>query len=364
MSDTYTHNLFQKKVNPRSWSFRWRKFKIKLLSWEYWPAYIFNIPVVLTWLWFALRKRDLFFFTLANPGIPTGGLFGESKSNILQSVPEGYKPRTVLWEAPVLEEEIEDLFQHSGLTFPVIAKPEIGERGWLISPIHTMDELKSYIKGHQIDLILQPFIEMPLEVSIMVYVNPDDTNGDVTSICQKEFLHVTGDGVSTIEQLILARDRPFLHYDKLRKKLGESFYSVLPAGEYKLLEPVGNHCRGTKFIDRNDRIDDDIRTVMVGLLKKMRGLYYGRFDMKISSWEELKLGQGIQVLEFNGVSSEPAHIYHPGYSIMKAYRDIFHHWRIIAKISEQNRRAGHSRASLRKILSDLIIYFRYKRTNN
>lgn len=363
MNETFTYSLSQ-KMNPHRWSIRWRKFKIKVLSWEYWPAYIFNIPVLFTWLWFALKNRDLFFFTLANPAIPTGGLFGESKSQILQFVPEEFRPRTVLWEAPVLEEEIEDLFQHSGLTFPVIAKPEIGERGWLISPLHNMDELKAYIKVHPIDLILQPFIEMPLEVSIMVYSNPADTKGDVTSICQKEFLHVTGDGVSTIQQLILDQDRALLQYDKLMKKLGESIYSILPEGEYKLLEPVGNHCRGTKFINRNDQIDNAVRDVMVGLLRKMKGFHYGRFDMKITSWEELRIGKGIQVLEFNGVSSEPAHIFHPGYSLVKAYRDIFHHWQIMAKISEQNRGAGHSKASFRKILSDLIIYFRYKRTNN
>lgn len=48
---------------------------------------------------------------------------------------------------------------------------------------------------------------------------------------------------------------------------------------------------------------------------------------------------------------------------MQAYRDIFRHWRIMAQIAQQNRKAGKEPVSLKEILSGLIIYFRYKRTN-
>jgi hypothetical protein len=345
-------------------SSKWRRFLIQLRSWEYWPVYIFNIPVVFIWLWNAIRTRDLFFFTLTNPGIETGGFFGESKSQILRHIPDHYKPKTILWEAPVLEEEIEDLWNKSGLSFPVILKPEIGERGWLISRIDSIAELKDYIKKHPIDLILQPFVEMPMELSIMVYSLPDGSRSQVTSICQKDFLHITGDGHSTVEQLILSNDRAFLQYPTLEKKFESQFSNILKAGEKMLLEPIGNHCRGTKFINRNNEIDDSISKVMVGLLNEMPDVHYGRFDMKVSSWEELREGKGIQVLEFNGASSDPAHIYDPGYSLVKAYRDIYFHWSVMARIALQNRNTGKKPVTFKKILSGLIIYFRYKRTNN
>lgn len=347
-----------------TWASRWRRFKIQLLHWEYWPVYIFNIPVLFAWLWNAIRTRDLFFFALTNPGIKTGGFFGESKSQIMHHIPDEYKPKTVLWEAPVLEEEIDDLFKNSGLSFPIIVKPEIGERGWLIAPIHNPEELKQYIRNHPIDIILQPFIDMPMEVSIMVYKMPDGSHSEVTSVCQKEFLHVIGDGRSTVEELVLAEDRAFLHYEKIKKNLGGRFSHVLPAGERLLLELIGNHCRGTKFLNRNDQIDDAIRKVMVMLLDSMPGVHYGRFDMKVSSWDELRQGKGIRVLEFNGSSSDPAHIYDPGYSLLKAYKDIFYHWGVMARIARHNRKAGKDRLTLKKTLSDLILYFRYKRTNN
>lgn len=363
MSDQITDMAYEPKEIKFPLSWRLRLIKIQLTRWEFWPIYIFNIPVVVNWLWQSLRSRDLFFFTLTNPGIETGGFFGESKSRILSNIPDEYKPKTVLWEAPVHEEEIEDLFQKSGLTFPVIAKPEIGERGWLIARIDSMEQLKQHIKAHTIDLILQPFVQLPMEVSIMVYKMPDGSISEVTSICEKEFLHITGDGRSTIEQLILSEDRAFLQYKKLKKKLGDTIQKIPGKGEVILLEPIGNHCRGTKFLNRNDRIDEAIRQVMTRLLSKMPDVHYGRFDMKINSWEELRTGKNIQILEFNGASSDPAHIYDPGYSLYRAYRDIFRHWRIMARIARQNKIAGHKPVRLKEILSGLITYFRYKRTN-
>ena len=111
------------------------------------------------------------------------------------------------------------LFQKSGLSFPIIVKPEIGERGWLVARIDSMDQLKKHVKANPIDLILQPFVQLPMEVSIMVYKMPDGSISEVTSICEKEFLHIEGDGQSTIEQLILSEDRALLQYNKLKKKL-------------------------------------------------------------------------------------------------------------------------------------------------
>jgi len=336
---------------------------IRLRSWEFWPIYIFNIPVVFTWLWNALKSRDLFFFTLTNPGIETGGFFGESKSAILNHIPDEFKPITVLVRSPLADQQLENIFAQSGLSFPVIAKPEIGERGWLISRIDSMDGLKAYLKAHPIDFILQTYVDFPLEVSIMVFSMPDRSESKVTSICEKSFLTIKGDGVSTTEELILANDRALLQYEKLVSKLGDKKYEVLAPGQEVVLEAIGNHCLGTMFLNRNDKIDEAIRGTMVGILATMPDVFYGRFDMRVASWESLREGKDIRVLEFNGTSSDPAHIYQPGYSLFQAYRDIFYHWGVMYRISKQNRKAGVKPVGFKKIVSALIIYFRYKRTN-
>jgi hypothetical protein len=341
----------------------WRRFFIRLRAWEYWPIYVFNLPVLGIWIWNAIRSRDFFFFTLANPGIETGGFFGESKSAILHHIPEAYKPRTVLVKATTSIADLQVLMETSGLQFPVIAKPEIGERGWLISKIHSMDELQVYLAKHPIDIILQTYVDYPLELSIMVYQTPDGKESAVTSVCEKHFLQVKGDGKSSLGELILEQDRAVLHFEKLSGKFADQWEEVVPANEVRILEPIGNHCRGTMFLNRRDRISPEMTSLMVSLLRAMPGVNYGRFDMRLASWESFRTGKDIMVLEFNGASSDPAHIYQPGYSLLRAYRDIAYHWRIMRKIARQNKGKGHQPMTFKQIISALIIYFRYKRAN-
>jgi hypothetical protein len=341
----------------------WRRFFIRLRSWEYWPVYIFNIPVLGIWIWNAIKARDFFFFTLTNPGIETGGFFGESKSAILHNIPDAFKPKTILLKAPVITDDLRNIMEQSGLAFPIISKPEVGERGWLISKIQTMDELVNYVSNHPIDIILQTYIELPLELSIMVYSMPDGSVSDVTSICEKHFLQVKGDGNSTIGQLIMKQDRAVLQFEKLQGKFGDRWGEVLRKDEILVLEPIGNHCRGTMFLNRNAEIDAAIRQHIVSLLRTMPGVYYGRFDMRVGSWESLRASREIRVLEFNGTGSDPAHIYQPGYSLWKAYRDMAFHWNLMYRISRQNRGLGHAPVTFKSIISALIIYFRYKRAN-
>ena len=341
----------------------WRRFMIRLRAWEYWPVYIFNFPVLAIWLRNAIRARDIFFFTLTNPGIETGGFFGESKSSILANIPNAFKPKTVLLKAGTSEADLRAMLTQHELTFPIIAKPEVGERGWLIGKMQDEAELIEYARAHPIDLILQTYIDWPTEVSIMTYAMPDGSGAAVTSICEKHFLQICGDGRSTLGQLILAQDRALLQFEKLVARFGHRWNEILPEGEVLVLEHVGNHCRGTMFLNRNDQIDTEITGVMTGILKHMPDVYYGRFDMRVGSWESLRAGKDIRVLEFNGTSSDPAHIYQPGYSLIRAYRDLAVHWKIMARIARQNRQKGHTPVRFRQILSGLIIYFRHKRTN-
>jgi hypothetical protein len=333
------------------------------MSWEYWPVYVFNIPIVFIWLWNALRARGLFFFTLTNPGIATGGFFGESKSGILQHIPDRYKPKTLLVKSPVNPDDMAMLFSENEFQFPIIVKPEVGERGWLITKIHSMEELKTYMQAHPIDVLWQTFIDLPLELSIMVYTYPDQRQRDVTSICEKKYLQIAGNGYSSIGQLILEQDRAVLQLEKLLRQFGHKWNEVLPAGEVLILETIGNHCRGTMFLDRQDEIDEPIREVMLSILESMPDIYYGRFDLKTASWASLRKGEHIQIMEFNGTSSDPAHIYQPGYPLIRAYRDMARHWGIMRRIARQNRNRGFQPAKFKELIPALMLYFRYKRTN-
>ncbi len=341
----------------------WRRFFIRLGSWEYWPLVLFNIPTLFIWLWNASKARDLFFVTLANPGISTGGFFGSKKSSIISTLPDKIKPKSVLIPGGLSSEAISKQLSEFGISFPVIAKPEIGERGWLIAKIYSLEELINYLSAHPIDFIIQDYVDLPLELGVFVYMMPDTGEATVSSICEKHFLQVKGDGQSTLGRLILEQDRAVLQYEKLKKQFGDRWNDILANEEILMLEPIGNHCRGTMFLNRNDQIDDSIKRQIVGFLKTMPEVYYGRFDLRTSSWESLRAGENIKILEFNGSNSDVSHIFQPGYSLLAAYKDIAFHWGVMRRIAVKNRYAGFKSVGFKEIKSALITYFRYKRTN-
>src|SRR5437868_4634620 len=55
-------------------------------QWEFWPPWVAYIPLIPYLLYLGLKYRSLTLFTAANPGIPSGGFVGESKSRILANL--------------------------------------------------------------------------------------------------------------------------------------------------------------------------------------------------------------------------------------------------------------------------------------
>src|SRR5262249_21914839 len=53
---------------------------------ERFPSVLLRLPLVLHWIALALRHRGLALPCLANPGLATGGLWGESKAECLRAV--------------------------------------------------------------------------------------------------------------------------------------------------------------------------------------------------------------------------------------------------------------------------------------
>jgi hypothetical protein len=68
--------------------------------------------------------------------------------------------------------------------------------------------------------------------------------------------------------------------------------------------------------------------------------YYGRYDIKAASVEDLKAGRNYYILEYNGSGAEPNHIYDAGLSLWEAYREILHHWKMLYEISKYNHQNG------------------------
>jgi hypothetical protein len=91
----------------------------------------------------------------------------------------------------------------------------------------------------------------------------------------------------------------------------------------------GNHLINNQLIEVFDKISQSIP-----------GFYYGRYDIRCKSLNELYKGKEIKILELNGAGAEPGHIYDPQFPILKAYRVLFHHWKVLYQISKANHKRG------------------------
>lgn len=284
-------------------------------------------------------------------------MFGEKKSDIFKQIPEEYLPETILISKGDVERAS---YFAEQMGFPLIAKPDIGERGTWVKKLESQAELARYAEKCPVNFLLQELVTFPIELGVF-YVKKPGKEGRVTSIVKKEFLEITGDGKNTISSLLRKSERAQLTAD-LESDFLEKNGSRVPAKDEKvLIEPIGNHCRGTKFLNDNNEIDEALNTAFNKLADQIPDFYFGRFDLKCASYEDLKQLKNFKILELNGAGSEPGHIYQPGYSLWKAYHAIFWHLSVLSDISAQNRKRGHSYWSFRQGFNMWKSHQRYNR---
>ena len=323
---------------------------IRLTSWEYWPFGIVQAPIFIYWLWLSIKARTPFFFSASNPGILTGGMMGESKFDVLNLVPESHRPKTILIQIPVTPEALKQQLADGGFSYPCIFKPDLGERGWKVKIIRNDDDVLAYLGQIPLNFLAQEYVEAPLEFGVYYIRKPEEANGRVVSITGKEMLSVTGNGISTLRELVLSKDRARLQAARLAIEFADRWEWVVPDGEQIILNRIGNHCLGTQFLDAGHLIDETLHTSFDDLSKQIPGFYFGRYDLVCNSEEDLRKAR-VKVVELNGCGAEPAHIYHPGASFWKAVGVLFQHWRDLYEVSVQNHRRGVPYMGLREGIS-------------
>lgn len=342
-----------KKTNATNIPLWW----IKLTHFEFWPVWVVYFPALFYYVFLAFKTRSLLYFTAANPGIELGGFFGESKINILNKIDKKYLPHSLFVNANMPLNKLLQDFKKQNLDFPIICKPNVGERGSNVEKIQNEEELILYHQTLGQDFIIQEFITYEIELGVLYYHYPKTGESAVSSVVAKEFLTVTGDGYATINQLLQHNYRARLQGNALVNRIKIDPNTILENNQKLLIEPIGNHCRGTTFINANYLINATLIKVMDDIAKKMDGFYYGRFDLKVKSIEDLYKGNNIKIMEVNGTTSEPAHIYDPNYKLLDAYKTIFQHMKIIADISLQNHKKGVSYAAFKLFFKTIKKHF-------
>ena len=310
------------------------------------------MPVFAYWLWCGIKARAIFYLNAANPGFEYGGVIGSSKKAILDKIPSQLVPKGILMTATDSIESITVRMQEARLNFPVVVKPDVGERGFKVALIRSKEELQHYIANNDDRLIIQEYIDLPMEAGIFYYRMPNEDKGTVSSVVLKGMLTVTGDGDSSIRGLMLKSERARLQISRLSAADNVDLTYVPEKDENVILEPIGNHNRGTTFLDGNHLINQQLIDVIDGISKNVDGFFYGRYDLRCKDEQALYNGD-IKVMELNGSASEPAHIYAPGFPLLEGYRILYHHWRILYKISRMNHKNGEPYMSFRTGLGAL-----------
>ncbi len=323
--------------------------------WEFWPPWIFYVPVVFYIIYLSIKHRSLTLFTAANPGIPESGFVGESKSKILRKlenagefvarfflIPNNLHPNERI-------EYAERFMGDHSYDFPIVLKPDSGERGEGVAVVRSKYELSKYLRAIEQDTIIQEYA--PGEEFGVFYIRrPGEEKGMIFSITDKRFPTVVGDGRTELERLIIDHKRAVSMASFYLEKHRENLHMILPEGERLQLVELGTHCRGALFLDGAQLITPALEIKIDKISRQFEGFYFGRYDIRTPSLEDFKNGRNFKIVELNGVTSEATNIYDPKNSLTSAYRTLMMQWRAAFEIGELNRQNGHHPATISRIV--------------
>lgn len=341
----------------------WRRWT----RWEFWPPWVFYAPVVAYLACLMAKHRSATLFTAANPAILAGGFVGESKYDILQGLAGAgeYVARASLIEGRLgVAEKVlaaRRLMADQRLTFPIVLKPNHGQRGSGVVVVRSAEALNSCLERSSVDTIIQEHLT-GAEFGVFYSRRPSEARGHIFSITEKRFPTVVGDGRRTLEELILEDDRAVCAARLYCERHRERLWSVPVAGETIPLAELGTPCRGAMFLDGGWVLTPALEERFDSIARSFDGFYFGRFDVRVDAGiEAFRAGHGFKIIELNGVTSEATHIYHPGTPLMTAYRVLFRQWRIAFDTGAENRRRGIAPTSVRRLLQLTREYMRTSR---
>jgi membrane protein DedA with SNARE-associated domain len=257
------------------------------------PFGLFHLPLILTWIAFAVRYRSLTLPTVANPCRRTGGLWGEAKSDCFLevaaserrliadfvSVTRSRAARTLYADLDRAREAL----RAGGLVFPLIAKPDIGRHA--ACRIADIAELREYLRhfpgGEK--LILQRLVPHAGKAAVLYARLPGAARGRLLSLTLRT------DGV----------------------------------------------CR-----DGRRHITPALEARLDAVARSMREFHCGRFDLRFASIDALERGEDFVIVEICGLGGVLDRAWDPAMPLTEIYRRMIDRQRIMFLIGEKNRARG------------------------
>ncbi len=306
-----------------------KRFFIRLLNYEYYPMWCFYGPLFPYFLFRALVNFKFFHFVNINKGIDEyGGFFFDSKMSLYNILPSQFLPKTAILN----KENLNTI----DFEFPYIIKPDNAERGKEVFLITEKTDFNSLHLNYP-KYIVQEYIDGELEVGVFVVYFPEFNQFKITSLTQKKYFTVTGNGNETIEELVLKNKRGIVFFNELKANSKYDFKIKLKEGEQIIIHKMGNHCKGTEFINANDKITHEMEAFFNQFMKNHNDIEYGRFDIILNKFNDLETGN-FKIIEFNGLAAEPIHLYDSsvGYiNSLKVFKQHFEHMQVISRYNKK-----------------------------
>ncbi|MEO7073581.1 MAG: hypothetical protein ABI300_11765 [Rhodanobacter sp.] len=319
------------------------------------PKWLNLVPMVAQWCWLGWRHRSLTLPSAANPCLTAGGLVGDGKAEYFA----GMGPLARARVAPfvmvrpggddALGEALSAMHE-SALRFPVVAKPDLGWCGFGVCRLDNVPALAAYLARFPAgeSLMLQRFLDEPGEAGIYYVRAPEQAHGRLLGVLLRHYPQVTGDGVSTLGELV-CRDA------RLRRGLRDRHHaadfdpaSVPAAGVSVRLSLIGSTRVGGRYEDASDSATPALLAAVDAIARDMPQFHVGRFDVRYGSLQELRNGH-FTIMEINGAGAEAVHAWDPRHSLVEAYRIVFAKQRLLFALGAANRARGHRPVGMRAL---------------
>lgn len=322
------------------------------------PPALFYLPLVVNWIVLGIRYRSLTLPTAANPMIAAGGMWGESKSSYFVDL----APPECRWIADFvvlkrardvaavdLDRALPMLLQ-ADITFPLVAKPDIGWHGYGVRLVEDAAALHRYIEAFPQGetLILQRFVPHPGEAAIVYARSPKTSRGRILSMTFRTLPHVVGDGCTPLCDLIRTDARAawkaHLHLGRDRTHCGlteQQLARVPERGEVIQIAFIGNQRAGGHYRDASHLVTPALEQRFDAIARGMPEFHYGRFDLRFASSEALRRGEDFSIVEVNGIGGEAIDVWDPRVPIREVYRRLLQHQRLLFAIGDSNRTRGY-----------------------
>jgi hypothetical protein len=311
------------------------------------PKWLICVPLTVQWLWLALRYRSATLPSAANPAITSGGLVGEGKLEYFSGMGPVARAVTAAYCAVSTHRSLPDaglqkILDGAGLSWPVIAKPDLGLCGYGVRLLESPAELQAYLKAFPANeiVVLQQYLAEEGEAGIFYARDPESGQCRIIGLTLRYFPRVTGDGRSSIAALIAADPRAARLAKSSKHEPRYDGAKVPASGEVVRLATIGSTRVGGLYRDGRACITAQLTHAVDSIARDMPVFHFGRFDVRFDSLQELSAGRGFTIMEVNGAGSEAIQAWDPETGVLAGFRMIFEKQRILFAIGDAMRQRG------------------------